>query len=756
VASERPTGVCDGHRQRVALLTDSFEDEYQSWLLETVVLETRALDLDLVAIGGGVLGSPSRASAIRNYVFDLVHPRVFDGVLLVSQAVGHYVGRATLERWAHELHPMPAVSLGLKLDGLGAVAIDHEGGMCEAVTHLVEKHGHRRLAYVGGPLTSPEAEARFAGYVRALEEHAIEVDPNWVVHCEPLVENGAAAIEVLWGKRGVFPLELQAIVAENDTMALSVMEDLMRRGFDVPRELAIVGFDDLEFAHCARVPLTTVRQPVREMVRSALDLLRDALAGRDVASCQMVLATDLVVRHSCGCSPRSRSVHPAETCAGAGQDFEAAWNARWGQVLEEIGRAARGRLGDLETGWADRLFGSFIDQLRSARTDVFLTTIEWLLRGAFRGKGDVSACRDVLLVLRRHALACTNKSSALRTRLEDLFQEALLLTADAGARELAERREKILHSLRVLGETNAAVLAAPDLDSLCDVVARHLPLLGVDTGQVALFTEPARITSQLETLLVFERQVRKDQRERFAAQNLAPAGLLDGKAMVLQPLALGRERFGVALFEYGPGEGAVYERLRESLSAAVKAGLLARAIESARRELEQLAVTDPLTGLYNRRHFTERLREELGRARRYGRGFSLLILDIDGFKEINDLHGHEVGDEVLRYLAGLLRQSVRLVDTVARIGGDEFVILLPETEQKGAEVVAERILTSLNTGPPVSGLSSVGGSIGIATCRAGKDADEGAILRAADGALLRAKREGKNRSRHADSPESAE
>jgi diguanylate cyclase (GGDEF)-like protein len=722
-------------------------------LLEAVVLETRALDLDLVAIGGGVLGSPNRTSSIRNYAFDLVHPRVFDGVLLVTQAAGHYVGRATIERWAHELAPLPTVSLGVKLDGFSAVAIDHEGGMCEVVTHLLEKHGHRRLAYVGGALSNPEAEARFAGYVRALEEHEIEVDPNWVVHCEPQAENAAAAVEVLFGKRGVFPLDVQAIVAENDTMALSVMEDLTRRGFNIPRELAIVGFDDLEFAHCARVPLTTVRQPVREMVRSGLDLLSDALAGEDISSRQTLLVTDLVIRHSCGCSARSRGTHLAESCSAAGQDFEAAWNARWGDVLEEIGRAARGRLGDLETGWADRLFASFLDQLRSPKQDVFLATIEWLLRGALRSTGDVAACRDVLLVLRRHALACTSKGSALRTRLEDLFQEALLLTADAGARELAERREKILHTLRVLGETNAAVLAAPDLDSLCEVAARHLPLLGVDSGEVALFTEPARLTSQLEAVLVFDRQVRQGQRERFPVQNLAPLGLLDNKSMVLQPLALGSERFGVALFEYGPEEGAVYERLRESLSAAVKAGLLARAIETARRELEQLAVTDPLTGLYNRRHFTERLREEVGRARRYRRFFSLLILDIDGFKAINDRYGHEVGDDVLRHVASLLKQSVRLVDTVARIGGDEFVIVLPETEQIGVEVVAERILASFNAGPPVPGLSAVSVSIGAATCHAGKDVDEGGVLRAADSALLRAKREGKNRSRHADSLE---
>jgi diguanylate cyclase (GGDEF)-like protein len=733
----------------VALLTEWFEDEYQSALLGTAVQETSAAGLDLVAFGGGVLGSPRRAASVRNYVFDYVHPSVFDGVLLVTHTVGHYVGTATMERWARELAPLPAVSLGVELEGLGAVMVDHEGGMSAAVSHLVEKHGYHRIAFVGGPLGSPQADARYAGYVRALERHGLVVDPNLVVHCDHLAETGAHAVATLLGERRLFPLDLQAIVASSDLMAFGVMEELLRRGFNVPRELAVVGFDDLEFAQFARVPLTTVRQPLRELVRSALDLLQEAMQGEAPKPRTIKLGADLVVRRSCGCSTRTRSVHPSEAALGAGQGFEAAWNARWGRVLEDLAHAARGRLGEPETGWADRLFGSFLDQLRGPGSDVFLGTVDWLLRGALRSTGDVAACRDVLLVLRRHALACTPRDSDLRARLEDLFREALLLSADAGAMGLAERREKILHTLRVLGETSAELLSAPDLDTLCEVAGRHLPRLGVPSGAVALFTEPARLTSHLDAILTFDERGSYRAPERFPALELGPSGVLDGRAMVLQPLALGRERFGLALLEYGPEEGAVYERLREALSAGVKAGLLTRAIDSARRELEQLAVTDPLTTLYNRRHFTETLRKELGRARRYDRGFSLLIIDLDGFKEINDREGHEVGDGVLKSVADLLRNAVRQVDTVARLGGDEFVILLPETTAQGADVVAKRILDGLRAGLGPK-LPAVGASIGVATCPVGGGFDENAILRHADGALLEAKREGKHRARHAN------
>ena len=106
--------------------------------------------------------------------------------------------------------------------------------------------------------------------------------------------------------------------------------------------------------------------------------------------------------------------------------------------------------------------------------------------------------------------------------------------------------------------------------------------------------------------------------------------------------------------------------------------MVARLRES-REQLERLSVTDSLTGLYNRRHLMERLRNETSRARRTGRPFAVLMLDLDHFKEYNDTHGHLGGDEVLTRVAAVLLASTRQVDCVSRYGGEEFLLLLPDT-----------------------------------------------------------------------------
>ncbi len=116
---------------------------------------------------------------------------------------------------------------------------------------------------------------------------------------------------------------------------------------------------------------------------------------------------------------------------------------------------------------------------------------------------------------------------------------------------------------------------------------------------------------------------------------------------------------------------------------------LERSLRAANDENRRLSITDPLTGAYNRRYMMEQLPRELDRAARYGRQLSVIMCDIDHFKNVNDTHGHLIGDEVLKLVAGTLKQSIRTADWIARYGGEEFVIVLPETPIASATHVAE-------------------------------------------------------------------
>ena len=158
---------------------------------------------------------------------------------------------------------------------------------------------------------------------------------------------------------------------------------------------------------------------------------------------------------------------------------------------------------------------------------------------------------------------------------------------------------------------------------------------------------------------------------------------------------------------------------------------------------EEAAFTDHLTGLANRRRFERQLDREVGRVLRYEHPFNLLMLDIDRFKDLNDNHGHDAGDEAIRRIARVLREGTRGIDLAARIGGEEFAVLLVETRKEGALEVAERLRIAIRT-LEIPGAEHITASFGVAECPS--DAQTAVdILKAADVALYEAKRSGRDR-----------
>jgi diguanylate cyclase (GGDEF)-like protein len=157
-----------------------------------------------------------------------------------------------------------------------------------------------------------------------------------------------------------------------------------------------------------------------------------------------------------------------------------------------------------------------------------------------------------------------------------------------------------------------------------------------------------------------------------------------------------------------------------------------------RRALRATAMRDPLTGIANRRAFGERLRYEIARHTRQQRSFAVIALDLNGFKAVNDRFGHQAGDELLREVASAIGSILREQDTVARVGGDEFNVLAPETDRDGGERLAERV--GLAVSGVTTGISALSASVGLAIFP--DDAEDGPeLLEVADSEAIAAKRE---------------
>ena len=273
--------------------------------------------------------------------------------------------------------------------------------------------------------------------------------------------------------------------------------------------------------------------------------------------------------------------------------------------------------------------------------------------------------------------------------LDGYRQLATTLAVLLGERGLGEVLARIAETLRGLVPCDDVVIWGCADDELRAMFARggdakaicrlRIPVgLGL-TGIAAETREP-----------VLSNEAHLDPRAR-----LVPDTDVSPEAVMCVPLLVRQELIGV-LSVYRMGEDCGFDEGEFELTRHF-AEVAAIAIDNARTrdELEQLAATDDLTGVANRRRFRQELARELAAAERYGHDLSLLLIDLDGFKSVNDRFGHDRGDEVLRTVASLLSRRMRKSDLVARIGGDEFALLLTGTAAQAADELAGRLCESI-------------------------------------------------------------
>ncbi|WP_456403039.1 GGDEF domain-containing protein [Persephonella sp.] len=200
------------------------------------------------------------------------------------------------------------------------------------------------------------------------------------------------------------------------------------------------------------------------------------------------------------------------------------------------------------------------------------------------------------------------------------------------------------------------------------------------------------------------------------------------------------DKFGIVPIPYEPIE------IRQAISAYIVVMVLAYIFETALlssyEKIKKLATTDPLTGAFNRYKLFKKLEEEIERANRYGNPLSILMFDIDNFKSINDTYGHNVGDLVLKVTINEIKRHLRKTDIIGRFGGEEFLIILPETDLKGAEKIAEK-LRDIISDMKTEGIPEITVSIGVAEYKSGEESSD--FIKKVDVALYTAKRKGKNR-----------
>jgi PAS domain S-box-containing protein len=577
-------------RPTIGLLLTRIEDSYQTLVWSGVADVARERDANLIIFVGGALASPAEFEACRNTIYDLVGPENLDGLIFMSGSLGQFTSTEAVRDFCGGYCPLPVVSVALELEGIPSILVDNYQGIHDAVTHLIEVHGYRRIACVRGPEGHLEAEERYRAYADALAEHDIPLDPELVAPGDFTEASGAMAIQLLLDEREA---DFDAMVAMNDRMAIGILKVLQARGIRVSDDMVVVGFDDIAEARFTMPPLTTIRQPLYEQGRRAAETML-ALLGDEEAPGNVILPTQLMVRQSCGCLSQAVRQAWVGEAVPTGEALKEAFTRQREHILAEMTQAVRetSRV-SLDTCRVEKLQDAFVAGLEDGPTDAFLAELDAILIQVMLEGGDVAQWHDFLSVLRRHALPFLTQDRLL-SRAENLWQQARILIGEAMHRAQAYRNLQAEQRALVLDQISGALTTTFDIAQLMDVTAQQLPRLDIASCYLSLYENPGAPAEWVYLILAYEEEKRTElgaNGRRFPSRQLAPKDVFPPRrryTMVVESLYSGEDQLGFVMFEMGPREGMVYETLRGQISSAIKGALILQEREQAEEALAQV------------------------------------------------------------------------------------------------------------------------------------------------------------------------
>ncbi len=735
---DRPTiGILPGWSGLAGIIPD----RYLASVLKGMQSAARVRECHLLlAWGLGRVNNPSgtfpawpTVSADSDFV--PVGPWNTDGIIIFAP-LRHEVHSRYLRELSDQGFPVFYIATG---EGNPMISVDNERGIHQAVAHLVD-HGHRDIAFLAGdPDDKGDSESRLQAYHLAMISHGLDTNAALIVHGWHTFSGGYEAAQKMINS-GV---KFTAVVSSDDNSAIGAMQAIRESGLQIPHDIAVIGFDDQPDAVAQVPPLTSIHVPLRHIGEQALALMFDHLVeGYALQSIQ--IPTRLVPRQSCGCMPQvvssaGKGGQSSQTFTSHSysetNDIQTIRQKLVTEMTATLPSASFFLFEERTSRICTSLIEAFYISLKENNPTYFQATLMEMLRELEFAEEHIDSWQNIISTLRLEMTQLPVLWSQTRTHTlaEDLLHQARSAISESAQRQDYRHQYQWEIGTQALSQLTARLSATLDEREAVKILETDLTAIGIRHVRVALF-EAERDDSVAWSALLNSSSEALSERfptREFPSSGLYPADELLNLALV--PLVFQDESLGYVAFDAGNlGPCAIIAR---QLAATFKASRL-------HAQVFELSLIDALTGVYNRRYFDLFLNNEVDRSQRFGRYLSIMMLDIDHFKAYNDSFGHQAGDRALQFVARCIQQERRSADMVARIGGDEFALILPEIDVDGALKVAEKIRTAIMTSP--SNLKrSLTLSIGISILH-GTDIEAEVIIQQADLALYQAKRRGRD------------
>ncbi len=581
------------NRITLGLLIDQLVSGYARQIIDGVSIGSRSLDANLIVFSGRILGTPIGHEYQSNVIFDYITPGSIDALVMATGTQGSYLTYERIVTLLARFEGIPRVSIGIKIEGVPSIFTDNRAGMRSAMEHLVDVHKPRRVAFLKGPELNKEAQERFATYRDFVRARGLEEDPALWIAGDFTRAGGRRALAEHFQRHE--KLDFQALVAASDEMAIGALEELRDRGFSVPRDVSLIGFDDIPDAQFVAPAITTVGQRLIEQGKTAATLAAE-LARGNAAPMEMVLPPQLVLRTSCGCLPRAviaLDSLPTRPGRAGGAPRSA---------VEIVDSCLTGITPRLPEHSPDAVRRALLRLAENAGTEAFLESFQEILNDEIAGGIDLAAWQTLITALQAELLAAARSRDVVET-LQTWFEKALMLLSDSLRLEQGKHFSDLLRHLALLRRVTERLASGASMRELMSDLADELTLLDIRTCFIACYpggkrhrredawTVPDRAEATLAWVDGKPAAVEESDRAFSPAEAFLPPRFLPQerrRTLIAMSTFFREDQIGYIVFEPGQRDSTIYESFCVQLNSLLNSSLLStarqRVIDTLERE----------------------------------------------------------------------------------------------------------------------------------------------------------------------------
>ncbi len=573
----------------IGFLFDYLYEDYTNQIFNNILQTCRNYDLNFIGFGGGTFkASAYKYRDQKNVVFDLAGTYTLDGIIALTGVFGNFVSQNRVKTLLGRYDNLPIVSIGLSIDGMDNVTnvvIDNNSGMEALLSHLIEAHHCRKIAFIKGAFNNYDAVKRFESYKGVLARYNIPLNNDLVIDGNFDYFYGIEAVKILLDQRKIIP---DALVSANDAMAIYAMHELQDRGFRVPEDIVVTGFDDIGMCQAVKPRLTTIRQSFFDIGRVSVETILAMLRQERVPK-NIVLPSKLLIRESCGCS----ELEVLDDIMRFGHT----WNMKGGittvsdnseTVSERLAGAIRQRFPNL-TKIID--IEACLTELckKAISKNSLLVFFKQLFLRLFEHKVEIEDVYRLSMLLFSALLENVEQKKEAR-KISAAWPDLLVLAGLINhnfhsGRQVESRKEE-----EVVFRINEEFINTFNLSQLKKMILTQLPKLPVRSLYLCLYEDQQRKNSRV--LLHYDLDGKKAHPKRgaFPSHHLLPRKLEPeaGFEYMVMALYFKREHLGYILFEISTLNGSIYETLATQIGSSIKGAMLTREINEYTHTLQQM------------------------------------------------------------------------------------------------------------------------------------------------------------------------